>query len=72
MFSQIDLFDVGNKVAFYSRFWKMLRIEAAPPNKDAKGNPFTMHQLRFLFNGARIPGEGSGGDGQGHQLFQNR
>ena len=39
----------------------MLRKEAAPPNKDAKGNPFTMHQLRFLFNGARLPGEGPGG-----------
>ena len=39
----------------------MLRKQAAPPNKDAKGNPFTMHQLRFLFNGARLPGEGPGG-----------
>ena len=42
------------------RFWSMLRKEAAPPNKDAKGNPFTMHQLRYLFNGARLPGEGPG------------
>ena len=39
----------------------MLRKEATPPNKDGKGAPFTMHQLRFLFNGARLPGEGPGG-----------
>ena len=33
----------------------MLRKENVPQNKDAKGRPFTMHQLRGLFNGVRIP-----------------
>ena len=39
----------------------MLRKEKVPQNKDAKGKPFTMHQMRFLFNGVRIPGTGPGG-----------
>ena len=58
----------------------MLRREEAPPNKDGKGNPFSMHQLRFLFNGARLPGEGEGGldkvtnyfkTGNKYSMYQN-
>ena len=48
----------------------MLRREEIPQNKDAKGNPFSMHQLRYLFNGARIPGEGPEGMDKVNNYFQ--
>ena len=52
---------LANFLHYELRFWSMLRKEKVPQNRDAKGKPFTMHQMRFLFNGARIPGTGSGG-----------
>ena len=48
----------------------MLREEKVPQNKDGKGNPFTMHQMRFLFNGARIPGAGTGGFDEINNYFK--
>jgi hypothetical protein len=40
------------------RFWVLLRREQLPPNLDGRGNRFSMHQFRFLFNSARIPRSG--------------
>ena len=37
------------------RFWLGLRYEKFPANMDARGNPFSMSQYRFLFNTTRRP-----------------
>ena len=55
---------------FSARFWSNLRREKVPQNKDGKGKPFTMHQLRFLFNGARIPGAGPEGIDKVNNYFK--
>ena len=51
------------------RFWSKLRNEKVPQNKDGKGRPFTMHQMKFLFNGVRLPGTGPGGIDEVHNYF---
>ena len=33
-----------------------MTAEEVSPEKDAKGNPFSMQQLRFLLNTCRVPG----------------
>ena len=38
------------------RYWLKLTSEEVSPEKDAKGKPFSMQQLRFLLNTCRVPG----------------
>lgn len=33
-----------------------MTAEEVSPEKDAKGKPFSMQQLRFLLNTCRVPG----------------
>jgi hypothetical protein len=38
------------------QFWDGLRKGLISPFKDGQGNWFTMHQFRYFFNTARVPG----------------
>ncbi|CAK8681382.1 peroxisomal carnitine O-octanoyltransferase-like isoform X2 [Clavelina lepadiformis] len=37
------------------KFWKMLREQKVAPHTNSKGKPFSMKQLRTVFNTCRIP-----------------